>query len=474
LLAVSLIFIFLYLAFSIGCVIHILLYKEDIKGAISWLGIVVLSPFIGAFLYVFLGINRVRRKAVKLRKKGSILQKIPKDKLKTFAEQMPLQFVQYIVYGHNVYPQNFAAGNSVKPLQNGTQAYPEMVEAIKNAKHEVLIESYIFNYDSETEKILEACKTAISNGASVKVLVDAIGIMGPRSAAIEPRLKEIPGLEYGIFLPPHIPVDMPFVNMRNHRKIMILDGATAFFGGMNLALENTLIDDPKKGVQDITFKVQGSVVDQISQVFEDDWEFTTGKQMHGCSKDLPDSAKGVIAARIIPDGPDNKQGKIELIVQAAVNTASKRITIVTPYFLPESNILTSLEMAAMRGIEVEIIIPSRTDNIIVDWAMEPNFAKLMERGVKIYKTPPPFDHSKYFVVDDKWVFIGSANWDVRSFRLHFECNMELLSKEVADELIRISDEKKKKAALATIEQSKKLHFLKRIRNNACRLLTPYY
>ncbi|MCL1901956.1 MAG: phospholipase D-like domain-containing protein, partial [Firmicutes bacterium] len=278
----------------------------------------------------------------------------------------------------------------------------------------------------------------------------------------------------GIFLPPHIPVALPFVNMRNHRKIMIVDGNTAFFGGMNLALENTLTDDMKKGVQDITFKVEGPVVDQMSQVFEDDWEFTTGKPMRGYSKNLPDSPKGSIPGRIIPDGPDNKQRKIELIAQGAINAASKKITIVTPYFLPENNILTSIEMAAMRGVEVEIIIPSKTDSIIMDWAMEPNFAKLIERGVKIYKTHPPFDHSKYFVVDDAWVFIGSANWDVRSFRLHFECNMELLSKELAGELIAITESKKKKARTATIEKSRKLHFLKRIRNNACRLLTPYY
>ncbi|MCL1971915.1 MAG: phospholipase D-like domain-containing protein [Endomicrobia bacterium] len=471
---VSFVITFFYLTVSVSCAIHILLYKEDIKGAISWLGIVFLSPFIGPILYIFLGINRVRRKAVRLRKKGGITDKIPKEKLKVIAEQMPRRFVQYMAYGHNVHPQNFAAGNSVKPLQNGTQAYPEMAEAIKNAKHEVLIESYIFDYDSETEKILEACKTAISNGASVKILADGIGIIGPGAAAIEPALKKIQGLKYGIFLPPHIPVALPFVNMRNHRKIMIVDGNTAFFGGMNLALENTLTDDMKKGVQDITFKVEGPVVDQMSQVFEDDWEFTTGKPMRGYSKNLPDSPKGSIPGRIIPDGPDNKQRKIELIAQGAINAASKKITIVTPYFLPENNILTSIEMAAMRGVEVEIIIPSKTDSIIMDWAMEPNFAKLIERGVKIYKTHPPFDHSKYFVVDDAWVFIGSANWDVRSFRLHFECNMELLSKELAGELIAITESKKKKARTATIEKSRKLHFLKRIRNNACRLLTPYY
>jgi cardiolipin synthase len=465
---------FFYVLLSVCCAVHILLNKEDIKGAISWLGIVFLSPFIGSILYIFLGINRVRRKAVKLRKKGNILQKIPQDKLKAVVQQLPKQFVQYIAYGHNVYPQNFAAGNSIKILQNGTQAYPEMVESIKNAKREVLIESYIFDYDGETEKILNACKTALANGASVKILVDGIGIVGAGRRAIEPELKKISGLEYGIFLPPHLPFALPFVNMRNHRKIMIIDGDVSFFGGMNLALENTLTDDAKKGVQDITFKIEGPVVDQLSQVFEDDWEFTTGKNMHGYSKDLPEQSEGSVPARVIPDGPDNKQGKIELMVHGAINAAAEKIIIVTPYFLPESNILTSLEMAAMKGVEVEIIIPQKTDNTILNWAMEPNFAKLLERGVKIYRTPPPFDHSKFFVVDGASVFIGSANWDVRSFRLHFECNMELLCKETARELTLIVERKKSVSKSVGIKECEELNFFKRLRNNACRLLTPYY
>lgn len=463
-----------YFLLSAGCAVHILLNKEDIKGSISWLGIVFLSPFIGSVLYLFLGINRVRRKAVKLRRKGSILEKYSKKELEAFFENLPLHSKQFIVYGHSVYSQSFSAGNSVKPLLNGTQAYPAMIECIKNAKKEVLVQSYIFNSDDETDKFIEAFKSAIGNGASVKVLVDGIGTLDFFRRSIEKKLKPVKGLEYGVFLPPQIPIALPFVNMRNHRKIMIIDGSTAFFGGMNLSKYNTLINDKKKGVLDITFKIQGPVIDQLSQVFEEDWEFTTGTAMQSCSKDLPNVEAGRIPARVIPDGPDSERRKIELLVHGTINAATKKISVVTPYFLPESNILTALEMSAMRGVEVEIIIPQISDHMIMNWAEEPNFRNLIKKGVKIYRTPPPFDHSKVLVVDNELVYIGSANWDVRSFRLHFECNMELLSRELADELNIIIDKKKSIAEAVTLEQIENLHFLKRLRNNAFRLITPYY
>lgn len=463
-----------YFFVSVSCAVHILLNKEDVKGAISWLGIVFLSPFMGAVLYVFLGINRVRRKAVKLRRKGSILEKFTKKEIEKFFEDLPLSSKQFIIYGHNVYPQSFTAGNNIKPLQNGTVAYPEMIEVIKNAKKEVLVASYIFDVDEETDKFLEAFKIAIKNGAAVKVLVDGIGTLKFFRRSIEKKLKEIKGLEYGVFLPPQLPIALPLVNMRNHRKIMIIDGKTAFFGGMNLAKGNTLTDDKENGILDITFKVEGPVIDQLSQIFEDDWEFTTGRDMQACSKDLPNIESGNIAARVVPDGPDNEQGKIEFLVHGTINAARKKISIVTPYFLPENNILTALGIAAMRGVEVEIIIPEISDHRIMNWAEEPNFHNLLSKGVKIYRTPRPFDHSKIFIVDNELVYIGSANWDVRSFRLHFECNMELVSKEIAHELTLIVEEKKKIAKRATLEDCENLHLLKRIRNNACRLLTPYY
>jgi cardiolipin synthase len=460
----------IYTALSIGATIHILLHKDDVKSSIGWIALVFLSPFIGTILYIFLGINRVKRKGTRLRKKNVTYEKY-------FAKNVPKNlsenYRQFITFGYNVYPQNFIFGNSIEPLQNGIEAYPEMIKIIQNAKKEILISSYIFDCDSETDKFLQAFKTAIKNGAAVKVLIDGIGALKFFHRSIEKKLARIKGLEYGIFLPPYIPVTIPFVNLRNHRKIMIIDRETAFFGGMNLSKKNVLIDDQENGILDITFKIKGHVIDQMVEVFEDDWEFATGKKFQSFSKDSFDIEAGTIPARIIPDGPDNESGIIERITHGAINTATKKILIVTPYFLPENNILAALEMATMRGVDVDIIIPDKSDYSFIDRAVESNFLRLVKSGVKIYRTPRPLDHSKIFVVDSEWVFIGSANWDVRSFKLNFESNIEIFSKNLAKELTAITELKKRKAKFTTVHECKTLPFLKRIRNNMYRLLTPY-
>jgi cardiolipin synthase len=464
----------IYIALSVVTSIHLLLHKDDIKSSVGWIALVFLSPFIGTILYIFLGINRVKRKGIRLRKNVSSSGKYSYEIIKNIFDNLPLYFRQFINFGYNAYRQRFVFGNCVEPLQNGIEAYPEMIKDIQNAKKEVFISSYIFNYDSVTDKFLEAFKTAIKNGVAIKVLIDGIGTLNFFHRSIEKKLAKIKGLEYGVFLPPHIPVTLPFVNLRNHRKIMTIDGEIAFLGGMNLTKQNVLINDLKNGILDLTFRIEGPVIKQISEVFEDDWEFTTGKKFQSISKGLPNVVEGgTIAARIISDGPDNKKDVIEIITHGAINIAIKKILIVTPYFLPEDNILTALEMAAMRGVNIEIIIPEKSDHSFIDKAIEPNFLRLINCGVKIYRTPPPFDHSKIFIVDDEWIFVGSANWDVRSFRLNFESNIEIFSKKLAKKLTMIAETKRLKAKLVTISECENLPLLKRIRNNAYRLLTPY-
>jgi cardiolipin synthase len=462
-----------YITLSVGTSVHILLHKDDVKGSIGWIALVFLSPFIGTILYVFLGVNRVKRKGIRLRKKHDLSEKYSHGMIKNIFGNLPLNYKQFIAFGHNIYPQAFIFGNSVEPLQNGVEAYPKMIKAIQNAKKEVLISSYIFDNDSETDKFLVAFENAIKNGAIVKVLVDGIGTLKFFHRSIEKKFTKIKGLEYDVFLPPYIPITLPFVNLRNHRKIMVIDGEIAFFGGMNLSRKNILVNDLKSGILDITFKIKGPVIDQISEVFENDWKFTTGKEFQTLSKSLSNSENGIIPARIIPDGPDNKNGIIELITHGAINAATKKILVITPYFLPEENILTALEMASMRDIIIEIIIPEKNGYPFINQAIEPNILRLLERGIKIYRTPPPFDHSKIFVVDDEWVFVGSANWDVRSFKLNFESNIEIFSRDLAKKLTEIAESKKEKARLTTAYECKSISILKRIRNNACRLLTPY-
>ncbi len=451
--------------------VHIILHKDNVSSAIAWTGLVWLAPLIGCVAYVMLGINRVRRKAARLYNRGANIFILTGKTAKEIEKEIPPSFLQLLRLGYKVHPQHLALGNSLTPLQNGDEAYPKMCAAISNAKKEVLIESYIFNNDKAGQQFAGALQQAAQNGAQVRVLVDGVGL-NYSDPNILKALKPIPGVELGIFLKSKSPVNLPFVNLRNHRKIMIIDGKTAFFGGMNLAEGNLINSRPKAPIQDVTFEVRGPVLEQMAKLFEEDWRFATRQTFTSVASHATHEQAGSIPARIIPDGPDGDYGKIERLVLGALSCAQKKISIVTPYFLPESEILSALETAARRGIPVEIILPQKSNIFGMDHAMRANFKRLISQGIKIYRTAAPFDHSKLFLIDDVWLLAGSANWDVRSFKLNFESAIECFDTKLAKEVMRIIEHKKKNATLAPYEPQPPL--LRTLLDNTMRLLTPYY
>ena len=452
---------------------HIICRKDDVKSSIGWIGLVWLTPILGSVVYIIFGINRIRRKALSLRNKGPDIFTVTGKTEQEIEKEIPRPFLQLLRLGYKVHPQRFALGNHAKPFVNGDAAYPEMCKLIAGAKKEVLMQSYIFNNDHAGQLFLDAFKQAVKNGAKVKVLVDGVGLNYSKPT-IAAALKKLKGVEFSVFLPSKQPINLPFVNLRNHRKILIVDGRTAFFGGMNVADGNLVKTNPKEPIIDITFKVEGPVVDQMSRVFEEDWIFSGKKSFVPASFHASGPLSGTMPARIIPDGPDADYDKVELMALGALSCAQKSVHIVTPYFLPENNILTSLEIAAMRGVEVEIILPSKSNIVGMDGAMRANFKRLLAKGVKIFRTQPPFDHSKIMVVDGAWLFVGSANWDVRSFKLNFECNMECMDKQLAEEVLKIIAHKKAHAHSEKWDQHIRPPLLLKLADNALRLLTPYY
>ncbi len=455
--------------------VHIMLHKDDVPSAIGWTGLVWLAPVIGCVAYIILGINRVRRKALRLHNHGTDIFTLTGKTAEEIEKEVPASLLQLLHLGYKVHPQHLALGNSVRPLINGDEAYPLMCAAIAGAKKQVLIASYIFNNDKAGKMFLPALKQAVKNGADVRMLIDGVGLNYSRPN-IAAAVKKIKGVKFSVFLPSKSPVNLPFVNLRNHRKIMIIDGETAFFGGMNVAEGNLVVQKPKDPIQDVTFEVKGPVINQMIRLFEEDWIFSGKKAFMPASVRSSKGAPmpGLTPARIIPDGPDGDYGKIERLCLGALACAQKTASIVTPYFLPENDMLSALETAAMRGVDVEIILPQKSNIFGMDWAMQANFRRLLSKGVKIYRTEPPFDHSKLFLVDEVWLFAGSANWDVRSFKLNFESNMECFDPALAKQVRQVIEHKKQKSVRVPYEKHLRPPLLRTLRDNAFRLLTPYY
>lgn len=463
----------LHVALAVAASTHILLNKRDSKSAAGWIGLVWLAPLTGGLLYVALGINRIKRKAMRLRRKNAAAS------AETTLAKPPAaapQYADFIKFSTSVLREDFSSCNELIPLLNGDTAYPAMTEAINSARKQVLLASYIFNNDEAGRAIAAALKAAARRGVHVRVLVDGVGVRYS-SPTIEAELTGVPNLEFRLFLPPKTPFSLPFMNLRNHRKMLIADNAAAFIGGMNISAGNLLKTHLHNGVADITFRVTGPVTWHMARLFEEDWVFSGGRhfrQSHGHECAPETQTEPAALCRIVADGPDGDAGKIEWLLSGAIACARKNITVVTPYFLPGPGIMRALELAAIRGVTTEIILPGHSNVFGMDWAMESNFPALLKAGVKIYRTQKPFDHSKITVIDGVWSFIGSANWDVRSLRLNFEANLECLDEPFARKLQAITDDKKRHSSPVKPHCGRHLSLAHRLRNNAFRLLTPYY
>jgi cardiolipin synthase len=444
--------------------VHVLLYKRNVGAAISWMGIAWLSPFIGGLLYFAMGVNRVKRRARRLRRERSRLfvidQTAPGDPAAD-----PLTPLEYAI--GRLTGLSAESGNSAELLRNGDETYPAMLQAIEGARRSIGLASYIFRDDLAGRPFIDALARAKDRGVQVRVLLDGIGSGYFYNAAYE-RLRTS-GVPVARFLHSYFPWRMPFLNLRNHRKLMVVDGRSAFVGGINIGRENLLASKPPHPVRDTHFRIEGPVVEQLAEAFADDWLFTTGEKL--LNEDwFPDlEAAGKVVARAITSGPDEDLEQIEFVALHAISCARHSIRVVTPYFLPPEVLTTALGLAAMRGITVDIVVPEQSNHIVLDWARRVPMRNLLEAGCRIWLLPPPFDHSKLMTIDDTWSLIGSANWDTRSFRLNFELNVEIQDPEFAQRLAQATHTGAR-LDLAALDADP---LLLRLRNSAARLLQPY-
>jgi cardiolipin synthase len=457
---------------------HAVLYKRETRAVIGWVGLIWLAPFMGSVLYYGLGINRLRRRGGELQQAieaslGQVVIDIPeaaKQRLEHAKEQFP-QFAQLTRLVHQLTDRTLLPGNSVVPLLGGKDAYCAMLAAIENATTSIAIQTYIFDNDRAGKEFAEALQRAHRRGVQVRVLVDDVGARYSRPSIV--KVLQRMQIECHTFLPARIPIFNPYANLRNHRKIMVIDGHIGFTGGMNIRQGCRLDWEVSHHVHDIHFEVRGPVVSHLREAFIADWAFTTQEVLSGNAWLPTVNFTGDMWARGIPDGPDEDFEKLLLTILGAITVANRRIVIMTPYFLPDIALIHALGVAALRGVDVRIILPARSNNFLVQWASTAQLWQILERGCHIHLSSAPFDHSKLVLVDDAWVLFGSTNWDPRSLRLNFEFNVECYSLKLASVLAAYADQKISSSNELSLEMVNNRSIAVRLRDGVTRLLTPY-
>ena len=419
---------------------HILLTKDNVRASVGWIGLVLLSPFVGTILYWVFGINRIERKF------AAPIDDASDDR--AFWE----------------------VATPITPLVNGDDAFPAMLAAIAAARESIALSTYIFDRDESGLRFVEALAEAHRRGVDVRVLVDDVGIRYSRRPV--DRDLAASGVRTARFMPTRNLSLLGYVNLRSHRKLLLVDGECAFIGGMNIRHGNCLRAAPAAPVQDVHFRVAGPVVTPLGRIFEEDWEFATGEAIRLPRPATPSSGGGS-RARVIADGPDDGVDKLQWTFLAALSGARHRVRIVTPYFLPNEVLINGFAVARMKDIAVEVVVPRRSNLFYMDWPMMALFERLVPHGVHVYLADPPFDHSKIFLVDDEWCSIGSSNWDDRSLRLNFELNLEIVDRDLSQRLHALVDRKRAAARRLTAEELRGLALPQRLRNRFLRLFSPY-
>jgi cardiolipin synthase len=455
---------------------HALLSKRDPKAAIGWIAVCILFPFAGPFLYYLFGINRVRTRAQKLQRRSELLlaaEAMPLKKQKiglvtdagSQSENPELVHVSDIITDRPL-----VGGNLIEVLHNGEQTYPEMLAAIENARQSLFLATYIFETDHTGRSFIDALSRAVQRGVDVKVIVDGLSDIChlPRAS----RLLKKRGIPVVSFLPPQLIPPTVHLNLRNHRKILVADGEIGFTGGINIG-DSHLAEQHENSnrVVDLHFRLKGPVVEQIEQVFIDDWGFLTG-EYDGVGQG-ESTQEGSTVCRVITEGPNEDLDKLAMILIGAVSAARTSVVIMTPYFLPPRGLLAALQAAALRGLRVTVILPAKNDSRLVHWATRKLLWELLERGVQIYYQPPPFVHTKLVIIDEHYVHIGSANIDPRSLRLNFELAVEVFDRPLAELLTEHVRAVIKRSKVVTLEDMDGRSLPVKVRDSMAWLLSPY-
>ncbi|SIQ70065.1 cardiolipin synthase [Rhizobium sp. RU35A] len=465
---------------GVPAAIHVTMTKEEVRSAVGWVGVILLSPIIGALLYLIAGINRMRRSA--LGNQRQLLGDAFVDHIEVFdaedaavAAQFGRRFLAMKTLGDRVNRYFLTTGNTIEILDGGDAAYEAMLQAIAGARRSILLETYIFDRDRIGRRFATALAEAVKRGVAVRVLIDAVGARYSVPSVL--GLLAEGGVTVDVFNGNVIMgLRLPYANLRTHRKILVVDGHVAFTGGMNIREDFARDDAGVVHAIDTHFRLTGPVVADLFSVAAEDWRFVSGELLSGEAWQIATPATrpgSPMLARAVASGPDRSLEANQQILMGAFSVARTSIRIVSPYFLPDRELIAALATAARRGVSVDIIVPASNNLTLVDRAMTAQFDQVLKGDCRIWRANGPFNHSKLLVVDGRWAYIGSSNLDPRSLRLNFEVDVEVYDLDFARLLEERTDRMLKTATPVTLEALRARPFALRLIDRILWLGSPY-
>ena len=403
----------------------IFIERKDPTTTWAWLLIFIIMPGLGFVIYMLFGQNLSRQKIfkekirydeIKRRELGSnsYCEKNSHDGGERFFDLRRMNF--------NNSGSKYTINNKLNVYFNGEDKFAQLIEDIKNAKKYIHVEYYIFRNDMLGKSIIKELTKKAEQGLEVRLLVDSMGSYKLTKKGLKKYMKA--GGKFSIFFPGILPHINTRINYRNHRKIVVIDGKYGYVGGYNVGIEY-ISKDPEVGFwRDTHARIEGEAVKDLNERFLLDWCYASEEVIEDYDKynnEFNDEV-GDVGIQIVTSGPDHKEEYIKNTYIKLINNAKKNVYLETPYFVPDVPILEALRISALSGVDVRIIIPGKPDHFFMQWASSSYIGELLEAGIKVYFYDKGFIHAKTIAVDGTVVSIGTANMDIRSFKLNFEVN----------------------------------------------------
>lgn len=460
---------------GLAAAIHAAMTKDDVRAAIGWVGVALMSPIVGSILYFVVGINKIRHDHISAQRRKDIKDYMnhAKELFGDVANRAGEQFesLRNLCDELSTFPLH--DGNNIKLLDSGDDAYPLMLKAIDEAQYSIALQSYIFDHDRIGLRFAEALKNAHHRGVKIRVLIDAVGSKYSRPPITQ--LLRSYGIRTELFMANPLTLRMPYGNLRSHRKVLFIDGNIGFMGGMNIreSFMRSLKGD--QAANDTHFRIEGPLVPQLFASFANDWEFTTRERLdiEQWCKIAPIAPGPHVPVRCIRSSPDRFIAATHNVLLGALAVAKHNVRIQSPYFLPDQVLIGALNTAARRGVQVDIVIPGQNNLRLVSYAMDAQLNQIIKSGCRVWSNNGNFNHSKLLTIDDGWSYVGSSNMDPRSLRLNFELDLEIYDKTMARAIADRIDNEISNSTRITMHTLQRKPFIKRLRNRIIWLASPY-
>jgi len=458
----------------------IFLERRNISATWSWIMILFFIPIFGFILYLVLGQKLKKRKLHKLLGEHRVIIQNTLQNQKSQIRSRELQFTdpatenyREVIYmnlrtGYSLYTSN----NEVEIFIDGNQKFDSLLEDIAAATHHIHLVYYIVRDDDLGRRLIHALTERAKQGIEVKFLYDHIG-----SSRLPKRFFAefiAAGGETVAFFPSKIPYLNLKINYRNHRKLVIIDGTIGYIGGFNIGDEYLGLSKQFGPWRDTHLKIYGGAVLQMQAQFLMDWNLATHSTLDLNEQYFPveEVKTGTIGMQLVASGPDSEYQQIKDAFVKLIYKAHHSICLQTPYFIPDESLMTALKVAANCGVDVKIMLPKIPDHFFVHWATQSYLGELLEAGVKCYLYEKGFMHAKTLVVDEKVASVGTANFDIRSFKLNFEMNAFIYDSQTAVNLKRIFDQDLTYSEQLTLDIYNLRPRSARFKESISRLLSP--